>query len=109
MMSDHRIEVLSHSRELSLRLVCHAPEGADCKKRPADSSVGEWDGDWENADQGEFVYTDECWAIEYQEDGGWESLFTITDGVWGSIPVSVAYDDGVQIEQEGQKQESPQP
>jgi hypothetical protein len=96
-MIDHRIEVFSHSRELSLRLVCYAPAEANCKKRPADTSVSFWDGDWEDADQGEFVYTDKCWAIEYEEDGGWESLFTVTDGVWASVPVSVAYNDGVEV------------
>ena len=39
----------------------------------------------------------ECWAVEWAEDGGWETVAAADDVTWPRIPVSVECDEGVII------------
>lgn len=53
--------------EPRLRLTCSAAPGAPCRMRPADDRETWYVGDPDLVDG-------DCWAVEWVEAGGWESV-----------------------------------
>lgn len=75
--------------EPRLKLVCTATRGAYCRKRHPDPDVEEW----LPGDPG-LIDTDRCWAVEWAEDAGWESVQVEEGAEFPPIPVSVTCDEG---------------
>lgn len=75
--------------EPRLKLVCTAARGAYCRKRHPDPDVEEW-----LPDDPDLIDTDRCWAVEWAEDAGWESVQVAEGAEFPPIPVSVACDEG---------------
>lgn len=75
--------------EPRLKLVCTAARGAYCRKRHPDPVVEEW-----LPDDPDLIDTDRCWAVEWAEDAGWESVQVAEGAEFPPIPVSVACDEG---------------
>ena len=75
--------------EPRLKLVCTAARGAYCRKRHPDPDVEEW----LPGDPG-LIDTDRCWAVEWAEDAGWESVQVEEGAEFPPIPVSVTCDEG---------------
>ena len=71
-----------------LRLVCTATPGSPCRMRPADDREH-----WSYSDPD--LIDGECWAVEWVEAGGMETMASADDVTWPTIPVTVAYDEGV--------------
>ena len=83
---DHYLQVVSYDGgDPSLRLMCTAPPDAPCRRRPVDP----YQETWTDTTPGH-----ECWAVEWIEEDGWESVATETDGILFSIGVQVYYDEG---------------
>ena len=88
---DHYLQVVSYDgSDPSLRLMCTAPPDAMCRRRPVDPYLESWTDEDEN----EMTTGHECWAVEWIEEDGWESVATETDGILFSIGVQVYYDEG---------------
>lgn len=75
--------------EPRLKLVCTAARGAHCRKRHPDPDVEEW-----LPDDPDLIDTDRCWAVEWAEDAGWESVQVAEGAEFPPIPVSVTCDEG---------------
>lgn len=75
--------------EPRLKLVCTAARGAYCRKRHPDPDVEEW-----LPDDSDLIDTDRCWAVEWAEDAGWESVQVEEGAEFPPIPVSVTCDEG---------------
>lgn len=75
--------------EPRLKLVCTAARGAYCRKRRPDPDVEEW-----LPDDPDLIDTDRCWAVEWAEDAGWESVQVEEGAEFPLIPVSVTCDEG---------------
>ena len=90
---DHAVEVVSDAGELRLRLVCHAPVGSPCRRRPPEGDDREY---WPDDDPD--LVDAECWAVEWVSEVGWDDAIS-ADGpeVWTSIPVGISYDEGVEV------------
>ena len=71
-----------------LRLVCTATPGSPCRMRPADDRES-WSYDDPDLIDGE------CWAVEWVEGGGMETMASADGVTWPTIPVTVEYDEGV--------------
>lgn len=76
--------------EPRLKLVCTAAPGAKCRLRPPDDRE-EW-----HLDDPDLVDSGTCWAVQWAEDGGWETIQCEDTEVeqFGRIPVTVSNDDG---------------
>ena len=88
----HYLTISDDWDELRLKLVCTATPDAHCRMRPSDDRETWNDGD------PDLTAGHECWAVEWAEMGGWETV-AAADGVttWPRIPVSVERDEGVVI------------
>lgn len=75
--------------EVILNLVCTAAPGASCRKRPTDERE-EWTLDDPDLIDGQ------CWAAEWVQEGGWETVATDHDEI-GRVPVDVEYIEGVLV------------
>lgn len=90
----HFIELYADRGEIAPRLVCTATPDAYCRRRPVDRDIETWDDDTETTPG------HECWATEWIDAGGWDSLtWAPESGVLASVPVHVSYDHrGVLVE-----------
>lgn len=87
----HYLAICTDDGEPRLTLVCTAAPGADCRKRPKDANEREG---W-YMDDPDIEWVDgPCWAVEYAEDGGWETVQCEEGASFPRIPVSVVYDEG---------------
>ena len=88
----HYLTISDDWDELRLKLVCTATPDAPCRMRPSDDRET-----WNYGDP-DLTAGHECWAVEWAEMGGWETV-AAADGVttWPRIPVSVECDEGVVI------------
>ncbi len=90
-MSHRHYLTIDDDDELRLRLVCTATPDAPCRKRPSDDRET-----WDDYDP-DLTSGNPCWAVEWAEEGGWESVAG-ADGVeWPRIPVTIEYDEGVLV------------
>ena len=85
----HYLRIHDDYDEIRLALVCTAAPGSPCRLRPADGRE-----DWTYADA-DLIDSGVCWAIEWADEGGWETI-TAAEGVtWPMIPVTVEYEYGI--------------
>lgn len=84
----HHLEIDFGMRGPELRLVCTATPGSPCRMRPADDRET-----WSYNDPD--LIDDECWAVEWVEGGGMETMASADGVTWPTIPVTVEYDEGV--------------
>ena len=91
-MSTHHLQLFAEDGEIRPRLTCTATPDSVCRRRPVDPDQESW------TDEDETTPGHECWAVEWAEMGGWETV-AAADGVttWPRIPVSVECDEGVVI------------
>ena len=75
-----------------LALVCTATPDAPCRMRPDDDTRESWHHGDPDLTPGH-----PCWAVEWAEDGGWETVAAAGGATWPRIPVTVEYDEGVVI------------
>lgn len=88
-MSTHHLQLFAEDGEIRPRLTCTATPDAVCRRRPVDP-----DPDQESwTDEDETTPGHECWAVEWAEDDGWDTV-TATDGILSSVDVEVTYDGG---------------
>ena len=87
----HYLAIDGYAEELRLKLICTATTDAPCRMRdPSDPDREEWhEGD------PDLTPGHPCWAVEWSEEAGWESVASATDVEWPRIPVTVEYDEGV--------------
>jgi hypothetical protein len=71
-----------------LNLICTAPPGADCRKRPAEPRET-WSLDDPDLIDGE------CWAVEWVDAVGWWDAVGTDHTEIGRIPVAVEYGECV--------------
>jgi hypothetical protein len=90
----HFIELHADRGEIAPRLVCTATPDAPCRRRPVDPDVESWTDDTETTSG------HECWAVEWVDAGGWDSLtWGPESGTLARVPVDVSYDHrGVLVE-----------
>jgi hypothetical protein len=89
-VSVHKLEIFS-DRDWgpTMRLVCTATKGSDCRMTPIDGRES-----WEFGDHD--LVDCECLVVGYIEAAGFQdSVRTVEDGVFASIPVVAHYDDGI--------------
>ena len=89
---NHYLTIEDDWDELRLKLVCTATPDAPCRMRPSDDTREEWRDDDPDLTPGH-----PCWAVEWAEEGGWETVASADDAKWPRIPVTVEYDEGVVI------------
>lgn len=90
----HHVELKIEGGELHRGFTCSAPEDAPCRRRPPEPEERE---SW-TAEEAT-VPGAQCWAVEWVEAVGIEdALRGYPDRVLASVPVSISYDDGVEIE-----------
>ena len=70
-----------------LRLICTATPGSPCRIRPADDREH-----WHHDDPD--LIDGECWAVEWVECVGMETMASADGVTWPTIPVTVEYDEG---------------
>lgn len=85
----HHLAICDDMDELRLKLVCTATKGADCHKYHPDHTVETWD-----LDDPELLDGDRCNAVEWAEDGGWETVRAEDGAEFPMIPVHVTLDEG---------------
>lgn len=90
-MSAHHLELAAEDGEIRPRLTCTATPDAPCRRRPVDPDLESW------TDEDETTPGHECWAVEWAEDAGWDTV-TATDGVLSSVDVEVSYEEGVVVD-----------
>lgn len=88
---NHHIEIDTSYGAPRLVLVCTATPGSDCRKRPTDDREA-----WQIEDPD--LVDGECWAAEWIEAAGWDDIVrALDDTPWPRIPVTVHYDEGVNV------------
>ena len=87
----HHLTIEEGFDGLRLKLDCTATPDAPCRMRPSD------DRETWNDDDPDLTAGHECRAVEWAEDGGWETVAAADDVTWPRIPVSVECDEGVII------------
>ena len=90
-MSTHHLQLFAEDGEIRPRLTCTATPDAVCRRRPVDTDQESW------TDEDETTPGHECWAVEWAEDGGWDTV-TAADGILSSVDVEVTYDEGVVVD-----------
>ena len=86
-MSTHHLQLFAEDGEIRPRLTCTATPDAPCRRRPVDTDQESW------TDEDETTPGHECWAVEWAEDGGWDTV-TAADGILSVVDVEVSYEDG---------------
>ncbi len=87
-MPDHYLRIHDdYDDELRLALVCAAAPGSPCRLRPADGRE-----EWTDTDTD--LIDSVCWAVEWAEAGGWETIAAAEGVTWPMIPVTVEYECG---------------
>jgi hypothetical protein len=74
--------------EPRLKLECTAAAGAECRMRPADGREEYYLDDPDLVDGGK------CWAVEWVEDGGWDTIQCEEGEEFPRIPIEITNDDG---------------
>ena len=69
--------------EIRLELVCAAAPGSPCRLRPADGREV-----W-TYDDADLIDSGVCWAVEWADEGGWETIAAAEGVTWPLIPVTV--------------------
>ena len=87
----HYLTIDADWDELRLKLVCTATPDAPCRMRPSD------DRETWHDDDPDLTAGHECWAVEWAEAGGWETVAAADGAQWPRIPVSVECDEGAII------------
>lgn len=90
-MSVHHLQLVAEDGEIRPRLTCTATPDSPCRRRPVDPDRESW------TDADETTPGHECWAVEWAEDGGWETI-TAADGILSSVDVEVTYEEGVVVD-----------
>ena len=90
-MSTHHLQLFAEDGEIRPRLTCTATPDAVCRRRPVDTDQESW------TDEDETTPGHECWAVEWAEDAGWDTV-TAADGILSSVDVEVTYDEGVVVD-----------
>ena len=90
-MSTHHLQLVAEDGEIRPRLTCTATPDSVCRRRPVDTDQESW------TDEDETTPGHECWAVEWVEDGGWDTV-TAADGILSSVDVEVTYDEGVVVD-----------
>ena len=90
-MSTHHLQLFAEDGEIRPRLTCTATPDSVCRRRPVDTDQESW------TDEDETTPGHECWAVEWAEDGGWDTV-TAADGILSSVDVEVTYDEGVVVD-----------
>ena len=90
-MSTHHLQLFAEDGEIRSRLTCTATPDAPCRRRPVDPELESW------TDEDETTPGHECWAVEWAEDGGWDTV-TAADGILSSVDVEVTYEEGVVVD-----------
>ena len=85
----HHLEIDFGMSGPELRLVCTATPDSPCRMRPADDRES-----WSYYDYPDLI-DGECWAAEWVEAGGMETMASADGVTWPTIPVTVEYDEGV--------------
>lgn len=85
----HHLAICDDMDELRLKLVCTATKGADCRKYHPDPTVEEW-----SLDDPDLLDGDICMAVQWAEDGGWETVRAEDGAEFPMIPVHVTLDEG---------------
>lgn len=90
----HHVNLIIDQGELHRSFTCTAPEDAPCRRRPPEPEEREsWTA------EGATVPGAQCWAVEWVEAVGIEdALSGYPDRVLASVPVTISYDEGVEIE-----------
>ena len=89
----HFLAINSDWDEPRLKLVCTATKGADCHKQHPDPTVEAF-----YPDDPDLIDTDTCWAVEWAEDGGWETVAVKEGAEFPMIPVHITNDEGPVVE-----------
>lgn len=89
-MSTHHLQLFAEDGEIRPRLTCTATPDAVCRRRPVDPDQESW------TDEDETTPGHECWAVEWIEDDGWDTV-TAADGILSSVDVEVTYEEGVGV------------
>lgn len=82
----HYLRIHDDYDEIRLALVCAAAPGSPCRLRPADGRE-----EWTYADA-DLIDSGVCWAVEWADDGGWETVAAAEGVTWPMIPVTVEYE-----------------
>ena len=83
----HHLEMHADRGEITLRLVCNATPDATCRRRPTNPDAETW------TDDDETTPGHDCWAVEWIDNGGWDSItWGPETGTIASAPVDVSYD-----------------
>ncbi len=90
-MSTHHLQLFAEDGEIRPRLTCTATPDAVCRRRPVDPDQESW------TDEDETTPGHECWAVEWAEDAGWDTV-TAADGILSSVDVEVTYEEGVVVD-----------
>jgi hypothetical protein len=90
-MSTHHLQLFAEDGWIQPRLTCTATPDAACRRRPVDPELESW------TDEDETTPGHECWAVEWIEDAGWDTV-TAADGILSSVDVEVAYDEGMIVD-----------
>ena len=90
-MSTHHLQLFAEDGEIRPRLTCTATPDSVCHRRPVDTDQESW------TDEDETTPGHQCWAVEWAEDGGWDTV-TAADGILSSVDVEVTCDEGVVVD-----------
>ena len=90
-MSTHHLQLFAEDGEIRPRLTCTATPDSVCRRRPVDPGLESW------TDEDETTPGHECWAVEWAEAAGWDTV-TAADGILSSVDVEIAYDEGVVVD-----------
>lgn len=95
MSTNHHVQLVIESGELHPRFVCTAPEDADCRRCPEDFDRRNQES-WSSAEATKNGYP--CWAVDWIDVVGIEdAIICPADQVLASVPVTISYDEGVEI------------
>ncbi|MGQ7313395.1 hypothetical protein ACUOFU_16940 [Microbacterium arabinogalactanolyticum] len=92
----HYVQLVIEGGELHRKFVCTAPADAGCRRRPEDyEERGQETWSAEEATASGYG----CWAAEWVEAVGIrDAIIGGADEVLASVPVTISFSDGVEIE-----------
>lgn len=82
----HHLRINDDYDAIRLELVCTAAPGSPCRLRPADGREV-----W-TYDDADLIDSGVCWATEWADEGGWETIAAAEGVTWPLIPVTVEYE-----------------
>lgn len=89
----HFIDLVIEDSYVRHEFRCTATQDAPCRRRPPDADGRE---SWTAEEATETGHP--CWAADWVDAVGFDDAVHGTDGTLGSVPVTVGYEEGVEVE-----------